>query len=218
MVALLVAAAGALPESVVSLAEHLDPRSRLEPRLDLGWRVAAPAEEGPAHLGSGVGPERLAVRGEGVDVEDEQPAATEIARHPGDRRVHVVLGEEVVDGVVEARDQVELADHGQLAHVGDEDLGQAADLLARHVHHRRREVAGRHLVAARQHRQEALAGPACHVEQLPAAEPVLDRQPLQRVEPALVGVARREAVVEGGEPLVRGESRVVSEDERHPRP
>ena len=117
----------------------------------------------------------------------------------------------MVDRVVDARDQVELAEDRQAAHVGDEHVRAPRGLRARRGHHLRRDVAGGDVEAAVQQRHEALAGAATDVQQSPAGEPVSDRQPLDRGQPRSVGVLGGQEVVGGGKHgvgtgRVRGES------------
>src|SRR5439155_3208736 len=119
-----------------------------------------------------------AVGNGGVHVERDEPAGREVLAHPGERVDDVAGLEQVVDGVVEAGDQVELAVDGQGAHVGDVDVGAAGGLLGRAGGHLAGDVAGGHLPAALQQRQEALAGPAGHVEHAVAGEAVGDGQVL----------------------------------------
>ena len=68
--------------------------------------------------------------------------------------------------------------------------------------HRGGDVAADDAIAARQQRQERLAGPARDVEQRVARQAVLARELLEHGEPAVVTVVGGQDVVRGGEALV----------------
>ena len=72
-----------------------------------------------------------AVGAEGVDVEDEQSAASEVGAHAGQGLNHLAGLDQVVDGVVEAGDEIERAEARQAVRVGDVDDRPARRLLGR---------------------------------------------------------------------------------------
>ena len=86
---------------------------------------------------------------QGVDVEHQQPVGGEVAAHPGQRLLQFLGAEQVVDGVVEAEDEVELAEDGQIAHVGD-----------REVHRDRRPSRGRSRPSRGRCRRRSPSSPA----------------------------------------------------------
>ena len=117
-------------------------------------------------------------------------------RHGGGE---VIVAEEVVQRVVEARDPVERPERArQRAHVGpvqrgvgERGAGALRACRRRGRSRRRRSRGGR--------AGEALAGPARHVEDAAPGKPVLERQPLQALQPHVMLVVSGERVVVGRE-------------------
>jgi hypothetical protein len=79
----------------------------------------------------------------------------------------------VVYRVVDARDQVELAERGQPAHVGDVHVDAGSGLLPRQGDHLGRDVARGDVKAPLHQGEEALAGATSDVQQAVAGESVL---------------------------------------------
>jgi hypothetical protein len=119
--------------------------------------------------------------------------------HRRQRAGQVIVAQQVVEGVVEAGDPVEGPDRArQGAHVGAMQgrLGQRGPGAREHAG---RHVAARAVVAAAHEGQQALAGPAAHVEDAAAAEAVPAGQRLEALEPDVVAVVARELVAVGRE-------------------
>jgi hypothetical protein len=112
--------------------------------------------------------------------------------------------QEAVDGVLEAGDEVELAEQRKPAHVGDDDA-RLRHLERRPPDHLGREIARRDLIASVGQRDEALAGAARDVQHAPAGEPVTPGDVLELGEPAVV------VTQTGGEGVVGGGERVVGD-------
>ena len=170
VVALGVARGHPLVEAGLGLVEGLDDQLG-EACRRLGVAAAsAPGEEHPGAVLRHVARERGPVGRQRVDVEHEHPAWSEVGREAAEGGVQVALLHQVVEGVVQAGDQVEAAHPAQRPDVGHEQI-RLGRLAAREGHHLRRYVACGDGVTAPQEGQEALARPACGVEQSRASEP-----------------------------------------------
>jgi hypothetical protein len=203
MVALDVAGRHALPEAFVGLDERLEHGAGRVAGLERPGGLAMPAEEGTVDLAhEGLG-EPGAKGLQRVDVEGVDAGGREQAGDAFERGDELVLAEQVVDGVVEARHEIEGSRRRQLAHVGHEQiLDLPAELRASLLEHLGREVAGAHRVAAGDQRGKALARAAGDIQGAPSAEPGRAGASLDLREP---GFVRKSA----GEPIVmRGERRV----------
>src|SRR4051812_26375800 len=109
MVALDVAAARALPGAARAVGEDLDDRAGEGSRLGVAVGLPPPAEEGRLILEGGVAAEETAEGRQRVEVEDDQPAGPEVALEALEGGQQLVVLEDVVERVVDAGDQVELA-------------------------------------------------------------------------------------------------------------
>jgi hypothetical protein len=91
-------------------------------RSERGGGLAAPSEERSVVLADAVARERRAVRAQRVQVEGEDAVACEVRRDAAQRREELGFVPEVVERVVEAGDEVERAEHRELAHVAAHEL------------------------------------------------------------------------------------------------
>jgi hypothetical protein len=202
---------------VVALAVQLRRHRRTAPWLDrfegeagfgnlagaeVGAHAALPDHPPAVHLQLELFGEEAAELGQRVGVEDAQRVRGHVGGEAAQRLFQFGLGVEVVDRVVETADEVEAAVDGQLAHVGDLDPGLVARLRPGHLRHRGRDVAGGHLPAVLEHRDEALAGATGDVEHGVAAEAICRAQLQQRADPEPVVVMGGEVVVDGCDRLI----------------
>jgi hypothetical protein len=149
------------------------------------------------------GGEPLAMGLERVEVEGQQPAGAQQARHRREGAGEVVVAQEVVEGVVEAGDPVEDPDRPRQGSHVRAMQGHRGQCGARAREHVGREVAARAVVAPADERQQALAGPAPDVEHAAPAQAVRAGERLEPLEPHVVLVVAREVVVVGRERGVR---------------
>jgi hypothetical protein len=110
--------------------------------------------------------------------------------------VQVVPRQQVVDCIVDARDQIERASPRQRAHVRDDDMGALRSSASRLGDHLRRDVASSDGVAPFGHWYETLPRAASDVEQASPTQPVVACPSLEPRQPGKMVVAAREAVVE----------------------
>src|SRR4051794_9198637 len=174
MVTVALPAQRAAPQPVALPGEGGDDDLRLAAGLlELG-EAPAPAQQAILVLDHDV--RDLTIGGERVGIEDENAAWSEVVVHAVERVGNLAGGEEVVYRVVYARDEVELAEGGQPAHVGDVDVDARAGLLPRQRHHLGRDVARGDVEPPLEEREEALAGAAADVQQAVAGQAVLARE------------------------------------------
>jgi hypothetical protein len=203
VVALDVVARAARPGRAWSAREHLDGG-----RGGRAWRgsripLPAPDEHAPVALGAAVRGEHGPVGAQRVEVEHEDAACGEAPRDRRERVLQVRRVEQVVERVVEAQHEVELAQPRQAAQVGVHQADAEAGAAARLLEHAPRYVARGRPEAAPQKRLEALARAARDVEQSSPGQSVAAGERLDVARPGLV-------VVPGGELVVVGSKVVVS--------
>nr|WP_247197340.1 hypothetical protein [Streptomyces sp. GESEQ-35] len=144
-----------------------------------------------------------AVEGERVQVEDEQRARPQHARHAPESRQQLRFAGEVVEGLAERDRDIERAHLGKVAQIPHQELHPIrARLGGRDTDHLRRQVDARHPVSRGRHSQSGLSCPAPQVHQLTARRAMTVDQLLVETDPHVVIVCACQPVVDHGHTVV----------------
>ena len=180
-----------------SIATSARPPGSLEAR-----RAAVPQHDPLAVLDDPVAD--VAVGGQRVDVERQQPVRREVRAHRPQRALHVVrrYGRWLSASSRQVTRSKRPYDAAARTCRRRGSPRAPASLLPGDRRHPGRAVAADRLVAEIEQRLEALAGPAGDVERSPAAQAVLAGEPVDRPQPRAVGVAGGQEVVGRREDVV----------------